>query len=103
MVSSPCPDLLTSHNANAIAGAFILVQATHGGTTVTLLEPSQPIERQRTMSVTQVAAVLGISRTTAYECVHSGELPALRLGGRIVVPIQAIDALLESASAVQNV
>jgi excisionase family DNA binding protein len=49
----------------------------------------------RTMTVTQAAAVLGISRTTAYECVRTGDLPALRLGGRIVVPKQWIDELLD--------
>ena len=54
--------------------------------------------RPRTMTVTQAATVLGISRTTAYECVRSGELPALRLGGRIVVPTKAIDALLDRAT-----
>lgn len=48
----------------------------------------------RTMSVTQAARVLGISRTTAYECVRSGDLPALRLGGRIVIPTQVVDDLL---------
>lgn len=57
---------------------------------------------QRTMSVTQAAEVLGISRTTAYECVRTGVLPALRLGGRIVVPTQAIDDLLARASALPD-
>jgi excisionase family DNA binding protein len=58
--------------------------------------------RQRTISVTQAAELLGISRTTAYECVRTGALPALRLGGRIVVPTQAIDNLLEAASAIPD-
>lgn len=58
--------------------------------------------RSRTMSVTQAAELLGISRTTAYECVRTGALPALRLGGRIVVPTQAIDALLDAASAIPD-
>ncbi len=40
---------------------------------------------RRTYSVEEAAAILGISRTTAYECVKSKELPALRLRGRIVV------------------
>ena len=57
---------------------------------------------QRTMSVTQAAEVLGISRTTAYECVRTGDLPALRLGGRIIVPTQAIDDLLERASVIPD-
>jgi excisionase family DNA binding protein len=54
------------------------------------------------MTVTETAALLGISRTTAYECVRTGDLPALRLGGRIVVPTQAIDDLLERASAIPD-
>ena len=67
---------------------------------MTVVERTDPA--QRTMSVTQAAEVLGISRTTAYECVRTGDLPALRLGGRIVVPTQAIDDLLERASAIPD-
>lgn len=51
-----------------------------------------------TMTVTQTATVLGISRSSAYECVRLGSIPSIRLGRRIVVPTQAIDALLESAA-----
>ena len=47
-----------------------------------------------THSVTEAAAILGISRTTAYECVRTGELPSLRLRGRIVVPVVALEALI---------
>ena len=49
---------------------------------------------RRTYSVEEAAAILGISRTTAYECVKSQELPALRLRGRIVVPAAALAMLL---------
>ena len=49
---------------------------------------------RRTYSVEEAAAILGISRTTAYECVKSKELPALRLRGRIVVPAVALESLL---------
>ncbi len=54
------------------------------------------------MTVTEAAIALGISRSSAYECVRTGDLPALRLGGRIIVPIQAIDQMLESASALPD-
>ena len=47
-----------------------------------------------THSVTEAANILGISRTTAYECVRTGELPSLRLRGRIVVPVVALQALI---------
>jgi excisionase family DNA binding protein len=46
------------------------------------------------MSVSEAARVLGISRAHAYDCVRSGELPAIVFGRRIVVPRQAIEDLL---------
>lgn len=56
----------------------------------------------RTMTVTQTAVVLGISRTTAYECVRAESIPSLHLGGRILIPIQAIDETLERACVVPH-
>jgi len=50
---------------------------------------------RRTMSVDEAALVLGISRGSAYEAVKRGELPAIRLGKRIVVPRAALERLLE--------
>lgn len=52
----------------------------------------------RTLSVADAAKLLGISRTLAYECVHRGELPSIRLGARIVVPTTAIDEILTRAT-----
>jgi excisionase family DNA binding protein len=52
-----------------------------------------------TYAVTEVAALLGISRSKAYACVRTGELPAIRIGRRVVVPRRAIDALLACGSA----
>lgn len=57
------------------------------------------VER-RTVSVTEAARILGISRAHAYDCVRSGELPAIVLGRRIVVSKAALDRILgESAGA----
>jgi excisionase family DNA binding protein len=39
-----------------------------------------------TVTVEQAAKLLGIGRSTAYELVHTGDIPSLRLGRRIVVP-----------------
>jgi excisionase family DNA binding protein len=44
-------------------------------------------EGRLTISVEEVAEVLGISRSSAYEAVRTGQLPSRRLGRRIVVPI----------------
>jgi excisionase family DNA binding protein len=51
-----------------------------------------------TMTVGETANVLGISRSSAYECVRLEAIPSIRLGRRIVVPRRAVDELLETAS-----
>lgn len=55
--------------------------------------PGAVFER-RTYTVTEAAKLLGISRSTAYECVRSGELQSLRFRSRIVIPARAIAVLL---------
>ena len=54
---------------------------------------------RRTLSVSEAARVLGISRAHAYDCVRSGELPSITLGRRVVVPRQAIEELLARGSS----
>ena len=50
------------------------------------------------LSVPEVAELLGISRAFAYELVARRELPALRLGRRLVVSRQVIEALLSQGT-----
>jgi excisionase family DNA binding protein len=38
--------------------------------------------------------MLGISRSTAYECIARGEIPAKRLGRRVVVVKAKLEAFL---------
>jgi excisionase family DNA binding protein len=52
--------------------------------------------RRLTLSVTEAAELLGISRALAYELVARGELPSLQFGRRLVVPWRAIERLLAS-------
>jgi excisionase family DNA binding protein len=47
-----------------------------------------------TYTVTEAAELLGISRSSAYECVRRGEIPSLTLGRRVVIPRRALEALL---------
>ncbi len=51
-----------------------------------------------TLTIVEVAALLGISRALAYELVKRGELPSLRLGRRVVVPRKALEAFVEAAT-----
>ncbi|HLN17141.1 MAG TPA: helix-turn-helix domain-containing protein [Acidimicrobiales bacterium] len=46
------------------------------------------------LSVEEAAGLLGISTWLAYELVHQGELPSLRLGRRIVVPRAALERMV---------
>jgi excisionase family DNA binding protein len=51
-----------------------------------------------TMSVEEAGERLGISRSLAYELVRRGEVPCLRLGRRLVVPVKGLDAMIERAT-----
>ena len=55
------------------------------------------IRERRTFTVAEAAKLLGISRSTAYECVRSGEIQSLRFRSRIVIPAAALAELLAMA------
>ena len=70
-----------------------------------------------TVSVAEAAGLLGIGRGLAYELARLGEIPTLRLGHRLVVPLpallemvgvkpesdpEAIEAALDESSQVTN-
>ena len=50
-----------------------------------------------TYTVTEVAVVLRIGRNSAYEAIKRGDLPALRVGKRLLVPRVALERLLAEA------
>lgn len=49
------------------------------------------------ITIPHVAALLGISRSAAYRCAASGDLPTTHLGGRVYVVTSRLQSLLESA------
>jgi excisionase family DNA binding protein len=56
-----------------------------------------PSPDRLTWSITEVAQVLGISRASAYEAAHRGELPVRVIGRRMLVPRVALLRLLNEA------
>lgn len=52
-------------------------------------------ETRLTLTVEQAAKVLGIGRQLAYERVKTGEIPAIKIGRRLLVPRRALEKLLE--------
>ncbi len=52
------------------------------------------LRRQPTTTVKEAAALLGISERSAYDAVHRGEIPVIRLGRRMTVPTVLILRML---------
>jgi excisionase family DNA binding protein len=51
-------------------------------------------DRRRTISVDEAARKLGISRGAAYEAVHAGQIPVIKIGRRLLVPTIAFELML---------
>jgi excisionase family DNA binding protein len=49
------------------------------------------------LTVAEVAAMMRVSKMTVYRLVHSGELPALRVGRSFRVPEQAVQGYLRDS------
>jgi len=54
-------------------------------------------EQRLTLSVNEVAHLLGLSRGATYEAVRTGQIPSIRIGRRIIIPRIALTKLLEGA------
>lgn len=53
----------------------------------------EKLERQ-TLTVEEAGTILGIGRTAAYEAARCGQIPAVRIGRRLLVPRMALENLL---------
>lgn len=58
------------------------------------MTPDVTIRSPRAVSVPRAAELLGISRSAAYRLAGSGEIPTVRLGRRLLVPVQWLDDFL---------
>ncbi|MPZ62185.1 MAG: helix-turn-helix domain-containing protein [Propionibacteriales bacterium] len=54
----------------------------------------QPLSESTFLTVAEVAAAMRVSKMTVYRLVHSGELPAVRVGRSFRVPAAAVDEYL---------
>jgi excisionase family DNA binding protein len=52
-------------------------------------------QERRVYTVDEVAALLGISRNSAYAAIKAGELPSITLGRRVLIPRVPLDKMLE--------
>lgn len=48
-----------------------------------------------TLTIDETAKILGIGRNLCYDKCKSGDLPAIKIGRRLLVPRRALEKLLE--------
>lgn len=65
------------------------------GLPIALLEPAV----HPTVSVDEAAAILGVSRGSAYAAVRAGTIPSVRVGRRLLIPTARLAALLGLSTA----
>ena len=49
---------------------------------------------RRTLTIPEAAKTLGIGRNQAYEAAKRGEIPTIKVGKRILVPVAALERKL---------
>jgi excisionase family DNA binding protein len=57
------------------------------------------VDKRPVLTVSEAAELLGVSQAFAYELVARGELPAVRLGRRIMIPWVGIQRIIENSVA----
>ena len=61
------------------------------------LESTQP--ERRVITVNEAAVMLRISRGAAYEAAKRQEIPSIRIGRRLLVPLAALERMLSGGAA----
>jgi len=56
-----------------------------------------PLSDVRFLTVAEVATIMRVSKMTVYRLVHSGHLPAIRVGRSFRVPEQAVHEYLRES------
>jgi excisionase family DNA binding protein len=51
----------------------------------------------KTVNVEEAGRILGIGRNSAYEAVRRGEIPVIKIGKLLRVPVVALERMLEEA------
>jgi len=62
-----------------------------------MAENLPPLAEAKFLTVAEVAAHMRVSKMTVYRLVHSGELPAIRVGRSFRVPEKAVHDYLEGS------
>ena len=55
------------------------------------------MDERLTISIPEAARLLGIGRSLAYEAANRGEIPTIRIGDRVLVPMAALKRMLQES------
>ena len=55
-------------------------------------------KKRKTQSIRETAKILGIGVNQAYEAARRGEIPTIKIGKRILVPVAAFERMLQGAA-----
>ena len=50
---------------------------------------------RKTLTIPEAAQALGIGRNQGYEAAKRGEIPTIKIGKRILVPVAALERMLQ--------
>lgn len=53
-----------------------------------------PLAGRATATVDEIVPVIGVSRSACFDAIRRGDLPSIRVGRRVLVPVPALTALL---------
>jgi excisionase family DNA binding protein len=64
---------------------------------------TEPVQRRATqgratVSVPEAAKILGVGRNQGYEGVKKGQIPVIRIGKRLLVPLAALERMLQGTA-----
>ena len=65
--------------------------------------PTDIEPNRRTITVEEAGRLLGVGRNTAYEAAGRGEIPTIRIGRRLLVPVVAFERLLDRPTSNREV
>ena len=54
------------------------------------------MEDKMLLSISEAAAMLGNSRPSIYQLIHSADFPIVRLGGRVLIPVKQLEDWLDA-------
>lgn len=64
--------------------------------------PHPEAERPRlTYTVEEAARIIGIGRSAAYKAANAGEIPTIRIGRKLLVPVRRLEQMLGAPAATE--